>query len=109
MSDQLSYSATSPTPVPTPKRQRVCVVTVDGNFISILGSCDSVVEAKKLLRTMDHGVYSIVSFNELDVPVRPPERISRTVVGKGQTFGKARGPRDPSKPRAARKPKSSKS
>jgi hypothetical protein len=78
------------------------VVTREGDTMRIVGTANTVVGARKLLRTLDIGTYSIISVNELDVPVRAPERIVARVVGKGTTFGKPRGPRDPSKPRKPR-------
>ena len=90
-----------------PKVERCHVVTRSGNTLHVLGSADSVVAARKLMRTFDPGVYSIISYNELDVPVEQREAVVRAKVGRGVTFGKARGPRvGSSKPRKVKAAKS---
>ena len=91
------------------EKSRVVVVqrTVaeDGRpILVILGAAEDVQNAKKLIKTLGEGVFSILSFNEVDITTRPPERVSTVVLTKGTTFGKPRGPQA-GKPRKERKAK----
>jgi hypothetical protein len=75
------------------KPDRTMVVERHEGSLRIMATCVDVISARRAMKILPHGTYSIVSFNELDVPVGPPKRQAIASVGKGQTFGKARGKR----------------